>query len=197
MRPEWYADNRDLIKWAVLLRIADEFKAKIILQIVYLRKSDFGAINLDGINKNIPDDVIAHFRNINSIKKINHKFNIIVYDEHFENRKIYLDNVIKLLSGYKKQRCLVFLDPDTGLEPLKTKHNMGHVLEDELREIWEEIKSEDVLVFYQHKTNMSNKPWIEQKKNQLAKAIKQPLSLVKIAKGNKVGRDVVFFYIQR
>ena len=32
MRDRWYADSRDLIKWGVLLRLAESFDARRVLQ---------------------------------------------------------------------------------------------------------------------------------------------------------------------
>ena len=37
MRDQWYADNRDLVKWGILLRLAERYATKHILQILYYR----------------------------------------------------------------------------------------------------------------------------------------------------------------
>lgn len=192
MRPEWYADNRDLIKWAVLLRVADQFKAESIIQIAYFRQSDFGTINLNGIDKNIPDEVIAYFRNIRAIKNIKSNFKITVFDKIFQDRGDYLTATLELLSKYQHQKCVIFLDPDTGLEP-EGKPSLKHVLELEVSKIWEKIKRGDIMVFYQHR--IRNKKWIDIKKQQLERAIGASIGAVKLAHGLRVVKDVVFFYI--
>ena len=48
MRDVWYADNRDLIKWGVLFRLAERYEALRIIQIVYYRPSTFAQIEIDG-----------------------------------------------------------------------------------------------------------------------------------------------------
>jgi len=55
MRDRWYADNRDLIKWGVLLRLAGSFEAPRILQLTFYRHSEFGQLVIDGQAHNIPD----------------------------------------------------------------------------------------------------------------------------------------------
>jgi hypothetical protein len=37
MRDKWYVDNRDLVKWGILLRLAERYAAKHILQVLYYR----------------------------------------------------------------------------------------------------------------------------------------------------------------
>ena len=62
MRDKWYGDKRDLIKWGVLLRLADHFDAMRILQLAYYRPSEFvGRLEIDGQECDIPGEVIAHF----------------------------------------------------------------------------------------------------------------------------------------
>jgi len=40
MRDKWYADNRDLVKWGVLLTLAERHAAKHILQVLYYRPTE-------------------------------------------------------------------------------------------------------------------------------------------------------------
>ena len=46
MKDIWYADNRDIIKWSVLLRLAEQYKAAQILQVAYYRPSRFATIEI-------------------------------------------------------------------------------------------------------------------------------------------------------
>ena len=48
MRDRWYADNRDLIKWGVLFRLAEKYEAERIIHVVYYRPSIFAQIEIDG-----------------------------------------------------------------------------------------------------------------------------------------------------
>jgi hypothetical protein len=195
MRDIWYADNRDLIKWGVLFRLAEKYEAVRILQVAYYRPSTFGQIELDEHQVTIPEEIIAHFRNVRAVSSIDSQIRVAVFDPVFQDRQTYLQAVLAFVPAYAGERCIIFLDPDTGLE--SRPPTLEHVLATEVNAIWGSMKSEDVLVFYQHQTNRAGQPWISQKHAQLAQAMGVPQASVKIASGEAIARDVVFFYMQK
>lgn len=195
MRDQWFGDNRDLVKWSVLFHLAEENNATHILQVAYFRPSSYGKIRIDNKEINIPAEVLSFFRNISNIKKINSKIKVEVFDRKFENRIEYEKAAIKFISDYSNSRCIVFLDPDTGLEP--TNPDLKHVLSSEARRLFQSIKPDDIFVFYQHKTNRNGQPWIEPKKVQLAASLAVENSEIKIAHSPKIAHDVVFYYIKK
>jgi len=195
MRDQFYSDNRDLVKWSVLYRLAEIFEAESILQIAFYRPSKFANIVIDDKEHEIPLEVLAHFRNLRKIGNINSKFNVNIFYDLFEHREIYLKALKNFLSEFGEERCVVFLDPDTGLEPLKP--SLDHVLESDAKAIWDMTKSGDVYVFYQHQTNRAGRPWIKPKQLQLENALDLGKDSIKIAYGPKIARDVVFFYAQK
>jgi hypothetical protein len=195
MRDKFFADNRDLVKWAVLHRLAGIFQAQRILQLAFYRPSEFESIIIDGQEYGIPQEVLAHFRDLRTIGNINSEICVDVFYDLFEHRGSYLEAVKDFLSRFLRERCVVFLDPDTGLEPQHP--SLDHVLESEARAIWEATKSGDVYVFYQHQTNRAGRPWIEPKRRQLEEALRLPEHSIKIAQGPQIAHDVVFFYMQK
>ncbi len=195
MKDIFYADNRDLVKWSLLLRLAELHDVQRILQIVYYRSSQFDRITIDNHEFDIPQEVIDHFRNVRNITCIRSRARVSVFDTPFQNRREYLELVIKFISSFSRERCIIFLDPDTGLEPQNP--SLDHVLGSEAKTIWDEIKEGDILVFYQHQTNRSGQPWIEPKRIQLAKAIQVSTDSLKIAFGPSIARDVVFYFIKK
>ena len=195
MQGKFYSDKRDLVKWAVLHRLAEIFQAQRILQLAYYRRSDFPKVTIDDEEYDIPKEVIGHFRDLKTISNINSTIRVAVFDHLFEDRHTYLNAAKAFLSNFRQQRCLVFLDPDTGLEPQNP--SLDHVLESEAKAIWKETKSGDVYVFYQHQTNRAGRPWIEPKRGQLERALGLPEHSIKIAQGPNIARDVVFFYKQK
>ena len=197
MKDIWYADKRDLVKWSVLLRLAEINQMERILQIAYYRGSRFDDIQIDGRNHKIPNAVLQHFRRIQSIRKLNTKVRISIFDENFENRVEYHNKVINYLAKYKNFKCTVFLDPDTGLQPPNGRAGLQHVLNGEVQTIWHSLKKDDILVFYQHQTNRNGQPWIEPKRDQLANAIRVDKQLVKIANSVEIAHDVAFYYLQK
>lgn len=207
MQDIWYADKRDLVKWATLYHLAHIFKGSLILQIAFYRKEKpFGKVIIDGQAKEIPKEVISHFRDIRKIKDIN--FPVEIFDSSFEYKKEevkhrhdYLLSAIEWLGSHRKEKLIVFLDPDTGLQPKqtkpKTKPKPEHVSEEEVKKIWDALKPKDVLVLYQHQTNRRGESWIDDKQIQLATALGLSGDVVKLAYGPKVAKDVVFFYAQK
>jgi hypothetical protein len=194
MQDKFYSDKRDLVKWAVLHRLAETYQAHRILQLAFYRPSVYAKILLDGEEHDIPQEILDHFRDLRTIESINSKIRVKVFPEPFEQRDNYLKSVKSFLSIWE-EKCVVFLDPDTGLEPQHP--NLNHILEPEAKDIWEAIKSGDVYVFYQHQSNQAGRPWIEPKRGQLEGALGLPEHSIKIAQGPQIAHDVVFFYMQK
>jgi hypothetical protein len=128
---------------------------------------------------------------------------IEVLDAPVESFDSYTEKVlgqIKKVSVLPGSPCLIFLDPDTGLEPKKGKLRLEHVRECDLRRIWQAMRRNDVLVFYQHKTDhlkhKKDSEWIEPKRKQFESALSSFSVTAKIAKGG-VATDVVFLYAQK
>jgi hypothetical protein len=193
MQDRYYADQRDLLKWGVLVLLARQHSLSRIVQIAYLRHGIFPNIDLDGQEKQLPSEVSSHFRNINNINSLRTGISISVFNEFFEDRLGYEKAVIRYLSNLADKPRLVFLDPDTGLQPLG-QSKLKHVLDSEAYTVWSELKTNEVFAFYQHKTNRNAKPWIEEKRVQLEKALKVEEGTVRVGKSMKIAKDVVIFY---
>lgn len=193
MQDWYYADHRDLLKWGVLVLLAHRHGLSRIVQIAYLRPSVFPKIDLAGQEKELPSEVRSHFRYINNINALWDGISISVFDQFFEDRKAYQEAAIRYLAKLASEPRLVFLDPDTGLEP-NGQPTLKHVLETEAHAIWSELKAKEVFAFYQHKTNRNGNPWIEEKRTQLEKALKVKEGTVQIGKSIKIANDVVIFY---
>ena len=195
MRDRWYGDKRDLVKWAVLFQIAEVYNAKRILQIAYLNSTEYPSIRVSEFNLPVPMGVIDHFRNIRNAETIKGSAEVSVFDEPFEERESYHRKVLECIASLPGDRCVVFLDPDTGLQPKYP--SMKHVLDQEAGEIWNALKPGEIFVFYQHQTTTSGKPWVEGKREQLAKALDVSREKLLIAEGFQIAGDVVFLFLQK
>jgi len=197
MRDIWYGDNRDLVKWAILCHLAEDFNASRILQILFYRSDCYKQVIIDGEKRDIPKAVIQHFRNVQKIRLLESKIPIEVFAKEFKDggRQDYLQEVTRWLRNFPKEKLIVFLDPDTGLQPRKV--GLEHVSEEEANKIWDALKPGDVFVFYQHQTNRSGKDWIGPKGKQLANAMNLGEDKLKLARGPEIARDVIFFYAQK
>jgi len=195
MRDQWYGDNRDLVKWGVLLELAHRYRVKHILQVLYQRPSTWERLEIDGEQVELPPAVLQHFRRATSITALECAAQVEVISEPFGDRDAYLQIVLQRIRLRAQLPGIVFLDPDTGLEPSFAR--LEHVVGSELLKIWETLSSGDLLVLYQHQTNRNGGPWIEQKKAQFARALGVPEGMAKLARAAGIARDVAFFFIEK
>jgi hypothetical protein len=195
MRDKWYADDRDLVKWGVLLTLADRHRATHILQVLYYRPTEWALLEFDGEYISVPEPVIRHFRRASGALAIEASALVEVVLDTFENRDEYHRMAVDRIRSRITTPGIVFLDPDTGLA--SQTPSLDHVLDSELATLWAELKAGDVLVFYQHQTNRNGQPWIVPKKEQFERAIGLPIGAAKLARSEKIARDVVFFYTQK
>lgn len=196
MQDIWYGDKRDLAKWGVVLTLANRYSLEHVLQVLYYRPNEWPALDISGETVPLPLEVIQHFRNANGIRRISACCTVDTVSEVLSDRTDYHEEVLKRIRSRIGVPGIVFLDPDTGLEPAG-KTTLSHVLEIELASIWNEMQSGDLLVFYQHQTNRNNSPWIESKKEQFEKSIGIPLGSAQLAQAQQIARDVVFFFVQK
>ncbi len=176
--------------------LAQRDNAARILQIAFLNESEFGEIEIDGHRHQIPREVLSHFRDIRSVTGLSQQTRVSVFDAPFRNREGYLRAALNFIASFSQERCLVFLDPDTGLEP-NGGADAKHVLNDETRTIWEALPHGWTYVFYQHETNKAGKPWIEEKRLQFANAIGVKVDQIGVASGPKIAKDVAFFHVSK
>jgi len=195
MRDIWYGDHRDLVKWSALYRLAEQTDSPLILQLAYYRRlpSNYPTITIDQQEVSIPSEVRKHFRNLQNVHRISSKIQVKVFDRLFDDRDAYLKDALRFISSFQSTKCVVFLDPDTGLEPTKGP-GYEHVLESEARAIFSAMKPRDVFVLYQHQTNRNGQEWIGPKKQQLARSIGVPDREIKVANGATIARDVVLYF---
>ncbi len=196
MRDKWYSDNRDLVKWGVLLKLAELHNMATILQVAYHRSTSWASIEIDGRAYPLPIEVVNHFRNIKNIATLRSNARVMVLDAPCHDHAQYLQCILMAIRNLPKEPAIVFLDPDTGLEP-RGRAGLEHVLETELREIWHALRRGDLLAFYQHQTNMAGQPWVEEKQTQFEKAIGLEPGGSKLAQGKEIARDVAFFFSHR
>lgn len=196
MRDQWYGDNRDLVKWGVLLNLARHHAAKRILQVAYLRPSGWAQLEIDGQQCPIPAAVLRHFRSVRNITGLSADPRIEVVEAPFDDRHTYMQAVLEAIATRRdRELCVVFLDPDTGLSPRVP--TLAHVLESELAEIWDSMPLGDVLAFYQHQTNRNGEPWIKPKREQFEKVLGLSRGTGKLAVGTGIARDVALFYCHK
>ena len=193
MQDKYYSDRRDLVKWSVLLLLARKYELDRIMQVAYYRHSHFGKIEIDGHRQEMPPEILPFFRNFGNIVGLSRRPSISILADVFDDRQRYLKSVINFVDKFAAKRCAVFLDPDTGLEPAGGP-DLSHVSNGEARKIWEAIPKGWLYVLYQHQTNRRGRPWIEEKKCQVADAIYMDSKQIGIGRAEEIANDVVLFY---
>jgi len=206
MQDQWYADNRDLVKWGVLVHLAGEHQITNILQVACYRKSGTGTASLACTQGGepprgvpLPHEVYEHFRDVRDVRDITRLqdrtgLTIEVFNEEFcRPREGYFNSVEKEVTRERRAPLLVFLDPDTGIASKRAK--LKHVTDSELKRIYDVMREGDLLVLYQHARR--RKQWKEETGSQFAHALAVPKQRVAMFACPELAADVVFFAVQK
>lgn len=195
MRDKYYSDDRDLVKWAVLTHIATKFGLQTILQVPYWRPEKVQPyFNFMGIRVPVSKEVWTFFRNIHSIAQLEPKIgvSIAVVDSEFKpgQRDDYLYEVKTKIQQAKRPLAL-FLDPDTGLQPMRC--GPEHTATWEIEALWPLLKPHEWLILYQHARHTSD--WRESVADELSSLC--DYMKAHIVQSDDVGKDVAFICIKK
>jgi len=201
MQEVWYADRRDVVKWAALIHLVHTQGLDVILQIAFCRpeKTPYELQTPDGPIQ-IPSIVWHHFRNLYNIVPLGHAANVEVnvFGREFGNTKErrgrYFAEVIKEVKALQAKRLLVFFDPDTGLEPQSC--TAKHVKATELGQVFGSMKPKDWLVLYQHRPLRFAGDWKMKAEEKFALAVGVAQDGIK-SFFSTVAPDVVFFAVEK
>jgi hypothetical protein len=208
MKDEWYGDKRDLVKWSGIIHLCEDNKIKTVIQVAYYSKGVSPIPNIEFDGQCIPPDaaVLNHFRDISDIKRLvrSKKIHIRPIKDLFNriNRDAYHTRICHKISKTKETK-IVFLDPDTGLEPKKSRCTRNHVKKGDIEKIWTSgcLKPDDILVLYQHarqreKREKHSITFGKIRKRLAAKdCLNVELERIKQWYANKI--DARFFYVKR
>lgn len=195
MRDKYYSDDRDVLKWATLVHIASEYGLQTILQVPYWRpEKDHPHFDFMGKRLPIPNKVWTFFRNIHSITRLGSDIGlpIIVVDKEFDpnQRQAYILELKTKIESAKRPLVL-FLDPDTGLQPKRCLPE--HTSIREVRELWPVLKPCEWLILYQHARHTLD--WRESVANKLSALCSDMKAY--IIRSDDVGKDVAFICVQK
>ena len=195
MREKYYSDDRDLIKWAALTHIASEYGLRSILQVPYWRpEKAHPHFNFLGKRVAVSDKVWTFFRNIHSITRLGTEIgiSIIVVGTEFkpDERDAYISE-IKTKIRYAKRPLILFLDPDTGLQP--TTCRPEHTAITEIQALWPVLMPREWLILYQHARHTPN--WKESVADQLSSLCGNRKTHV--VRSDDVGKDVALICIEK
>lgn len=178
------------MKWGALAHLTNRFGLRSILQVAYLRDGEKPFLTTDVGTMEVPGPVWQHFANLKAIAPLAStlQVEIKVYDDVFDhrNRASYLAGVLRYAESCQRPR-LVFLDPDTGVEPGALKAE--HASLAEVRALWAALRHGEVLAVYQHAAREAN--WMARSAQRIADACGG--ANVRSVVGN-VAADVAIFW---
>jgi hypothetical protein len=105
------------------------------------------------------------------------------------SRAAYFEKVrTTLIEGEPNRRRVIFVDPDTGMQPKNP--NSKHIRDSSIEAIWHWMRNGDVLVIYQHAPQDRRNDWVAAKAEQFCKVLRLPLTEVKY----RPELDVCFYW---
>jgi len=195
MRHKWYSDNRDLVKWATLVRLALKHHATIVW-IWLLTDDEVGYTFAEPDTTDFPGEVIEHFRDLHDIDRLAARAGIEVshYRRPYQgDDDAYFDDVIaEVQAGFQNSPdpVILFVDPDTGLQPESGSTGAKHIHRDRVAQLYRALRPCDVLVLYQRKWR--DKRWKTITTQRLAEALGCPPEEIQVFY-SPVAADVALF----
>ena len=195
MRDIWYGDRRDRVKWGALVHLARSQGLSKIVQVAFYQRLTDPKLLMDDVPISVPKEVWDHFSDLRNIEKLGEStgIEIVVLDRVFDSirRREYIREVIQILRQHSASPKIVFLDPDTGIEPARAKAE--HVTMEDVKEIWEVLSTRDWLAVYQHASRRGD--WLEIGKQKFRQACE--VEHVKVFRSCKIAKDVAVFAARR
>lgn len=197
MQGLWYGDKRDRVKWGALVHLANTKGIRCIIQVAYFRHGTDLKLQTEEGEVPLPIEVWNHFSNLRHIERLGKAtgLNIIVLDQYLEANKHpnYIHTIVSHLDEINKEikgRKIIFLDPDTGIEPEESS-GPEHVTKKDLELIWKNGLSQgDVLVVYQHADH--TKKWLFERSKKMFSICEE--TPVKIILGKDIAADVAMLW---
>jgi hypothetical protein len=155
-----------------------------------LRNDSFSGEKLDG-------EIVRFFdkhKNFQAISELFHAdFSLFSEPYEIKNSDHYFKGLESLIrASQQHSKVLVFLDPDTGIEPQKSKAGSEHLRKSDIAQVCKLLHAGEKLVVYQHASRTENwqKIWTERLAplaDEMGTTLSEPYYEEKTAK------DVCFF----
>lgn len=194
MRNQWYGDNRDLVKWAEVFRLAQDGQRQVVY--VPMPNPDdppFDTLRLSS-GAGLPQQVVQHFRDMGKVDQIPWPCGFVSVQGAMTDRAAYFRAVRTKVMERLGHPLVVVFDPDTGIEP-KSGAGPTHVARDELREVFDLLRPKDVLVLYQHARRTNG--WLAEISDDVAAALGVPLGLVRAVRCVELAWDVALLTVEK
>jgi len=179
MKNEWYADDKDVLKWGALLHLAAQHSLNHLFYVATFRGTwpQAPAMHVNGQPVALPTAAWNHFRTIKGVGGLTAVAQLqstiidrpFAWHNGFPNsaaaREDYFVSAAQMIAQHATP-ALVFVDPDNGIAP--ENPTWEHVLPAELTTLFASMSPKSILAVYQHCTHANE--WIETARNTLAVA---------------------------
>jgi hypothetical protein len=155
MRDVWYSDRRDLVKWASVAATARSARIKEVIWVALLPQNREASGQQVALKRRfgVRGEVVwRYFRDMHDIVSLGHELGIKITLADDDLASLTRDKYVLALADQLKRRrtrCVVFVDPDTGIAPDK-RASLAHISTKHLAQVWDALKPEDWIVVYQH-----------------------------------------------
>lgn len=205
MKRQYFGDNKDLVKWAIIRKAAEALRPPATVFYVAMLTNDetpFVERHLS-TGENIPDGVYDFFHDLERLQQFPWPSGTSFVSQMApfvaRDRRKYFEDAADSIRAIR-DRCnggiLAFLDPDTGL---RTGSQSGEkfALPSDLRTVFEALAPRDVLAVYQHKNKRDGEiDWIAMAAASLGEALQAPPDHVHALAGN-ISRDLVILLVEK
>lgn len=195
MQGIWYGDRRDRVKWGALVHLADTTAISRIVQVAYFRHGPDPVLQTQEGEVSLPAAVWNHFSDLGHIKRLGEATgkSIVVLRQPFDpvRRREYVTAVVAELKKEVESPMIVFLDPDTGIEPGRAEPE--HVTRQDIGEIWAALSPGDILAVYQHADRTTR--WRDDRGQKMAAACDN--TPVQAIVGSGVASDVAMLWCRK
>ena len=204
MRDRFYGDNNDVVKWGALICLAHRHRVKHILQVPYYERDQIDLTlevrsGAERETEDLPREVWRHFRGIEKILPLQPSVGveIEVLKREPGDRAAYMEYVIDEVRA-RRHKKIVLLDPDTGIQPVKSLPGPKHARSHNIRRVFEVMRTGDFLALYQHRRQSSkNGAWVEESREQLGRAVRRRSSEIITLQCRAVTKDMVLFAVRK
>lgn len=145
MKTKWFGDQRDYVKWSYIHQ-----HARDNTQVLYVPM----LTDTPDLYPSIPPQIRDFFSRKKHLAQFGElfpgRFQMIEGQYSAATAAEYFDLVHHNIRQLKTSGPIViFLDPDTGIQPL-TRFDSKHVRLEDMRKIWHPLSHGDALIVYQH-----------------------------------------------
>jgi hypothetical protein len=191
MRLRWVGDSRDYVKWDCVYQNGKDY---FIFYIPMLRtKVDSSCVNLN---------VQSFFDSRKRLDQFGElfpgRFEVFVHegDYSWHIADDYFRSAVTRIEELPRDRnLLVFIDPDTGIEP-KSGAKDEHLRERDLQSVWRALRPKDKLIVYQHAAR--NSDWQDRLRRRASTILE--LEYSRISKpycDSRLSGDVCFLVLEK